>query len=104
MIMAPILRSRKKNMPLNFIKKLNKLFIGLLIGCFSVCCCQAQDIYIPRFTNINPISYTDVIYTGIKDTVLVSTYSGRISRIINSDLKEKVITKIDDEIYALAYN
>lgn len=83
---------------------LNKLFIGLLIGCFSVCYCRAQDIYIPRFTNINPVSYTDVVYTGIKDTVLISTYSGRISRIINGDLKEKVIAKIDDEIYALAYN
>jgi WD40 repeat protein len=55
-------------------------------------------------TNINPGSYTDVVYTGIKDTVLVSTFSGRISKRINGNPKEIAIAKIEDEIYSLAYH
>lgn len=65
---------------------------------------QKNNIYVNKFTSVNPVSYTDVIFTGTKDTVLVSTYSGRISRIINGENKEENIAKIDDEIYALAYN
>lgn len=65
---------------------------------------QLNSIYIKKFTNINPVSYTDVLFIGTKDTVLVSTYSGRIARVINGSGKEKILAKIDDEIYALAYN
>ena len=71
---------------------------------FSASWCKAQNIFIPKFTNINPVSYTDVVFTGIKDTVLVSTYSGRISMVINGEKKEKIIAAVKDEIYALAYN
>jgi hypothetical protein len=45
-----------------------------------------------------------VIYTGIKDTVLVSTYSGRISEYVRQTKKGKIISQINDEIYVLAYN
>jgi WD40 repeat protein len=65
---------------------------------------QRNNIYINKFTNINPVSYTDVIFIGAKDTVLVSTYSGRIAKIINGSNKENILAKISDEIYALAYN
>jgi WD40 repeat protein len=65
---------------------------------------QENDIFIDKFTSINPVSYTDVIFIGTKDTVLVATFSGRISKIINGKNKENVIAQIDDEIYALAYN
>lgn len=65
---------------------------------------QHSSMYINKFTNINPVSYTDVLFIGNKDTVLVSSFSGRIVRIINGSNKEKVLAKIDDEIYALAYN
>jgi len=81
----------------------NNLIIPLLIMS-TICLAQQNDLYIKKFTNINPVSYTDVIYRGTKDTVLVSTYSGRIEKIINGEKKESVITQIDDEIYALAYN
>lgn len=61
-------------------------------------------MFIGKLTNINPVSYTDVIYIGQKDTVLVSTYSGRIAKIIKGKQKEEVVGNINDEIYALAYN
>ncbi|MDO8898979.1 MAG: WD40 repeat domain-containing protein [Bacteroidales bacterium] len=78
--------------------------IAFLLIISANCWAQNNDLYIKKFTNINPVSYTDVIYIGIKDTVLVSTYSGRISKIINGENKENILTKIDDEIFALAYN
>lgn len=65
---------------------------------------QEKEMYINKFTGINPVSYTDVIYTGSKDTVLVSTYSGRIARVINGENRERLVAQLDDEIYALAYN
>lgn len=71
---------------------------------FTILGCKAQNIFIPKLTNINPVSYTDVIYTGVKDTVLVSTFSGRISKRINGNPKEMAIAKITDEIYSLAYH
>ncbi len=67
------------------------------------CIGQHTDLFIKSLTNINPISYTDVIYKGQKDTVLVSTYSGRIAQIINGKNEESIIATIEDEIYALAY-
>lgn len=81
----------------------NNLIIFLLVISLN-CLAQKNDIYIEKFTGINPVSYTDVIYIGIKDTVLVSKYNGQISKIINGSEKEKKIVKIDDEIYVLSYN
>lgn len=65
---------------------------------------QSKDIFIQKLTAINPTSYTDVAYMGVKDTVIVSTFSGRIAVRINSITQERVIANLDDEIYSVAYN
>ena len=44
------------------------------------------------------------IYFGVKDSALVSTFSGRLALRIKEDSEEKLITKINDEIYALEYS
>ncbi|WP_157976925.1 WD40 repeat domain-containing protein [Taibaiella helva] len=62
----------------------------------------AQQV-IDKFTGINPVSYTAVVYTGRHDTVLVATPSGRIARVIKGS-GERVVAQLHDEIYALAYN
>ena len=82
----------------------NNKILSTLILLFAILGCKSQNIFIPKMTNINPVSYTDVVYTGIKDTVLVSTFSGRISKRINGNPKEIAIAKIEDEIYSLAYH
>ncbi|SEO21031.1 hypothetical protein SAMN05444671_0676 [Flavobacterium sp. CF108] len=82
----------------------NNKILSAFILLFLILGCKSQNIFIPKLTNINPVSYTDVVYTGIKDTVLVSTFSGRISKRINGNPKEIVIVKIADEIYSLAYH
>ena len=82
----------------------NNKILSTLILLFAILGCKSQNIFISKMTNINPVSYTDVVYTGIKDTVLVSTFSGRISKRINGNPKEIAIAKIEDEIYSLAYH
>ncbi len=86
--------------------KKNSFIIILLILFASVEELKAQknDLFISKMTAINPVSYTDVMFIGERDTVLVSTYSGRISQIINGRQKEKIISQLDDEIYLLSYN
>lgn len=71
---------------------------------FTALSCKSQDIFIPKLTNINPVSYTDVIYRGVKDTVFVATCSGRISKRIKNNPKEIAVAKIEDEVYSLAYH
>ena len=87
-------------------KKINKLLVvGLFItGYNNSACSQDKSLFIPKMTAINTVSYTDVIFSGQKDTVLVSTYSGRIAERIKNNPKERVISYINDEIYALAFN
>ncbi|TWI77922.1 hypothetical protein IQ13_4163 [Lacibacter cauensis] len=65
---------------------------------------QTNDLFIGKLTAINPASYTDVVFMGAKDTVLVSTFSGRIAMRVNGLGSEKVIAVLNDEIYSLAYN
>jgi WD40 repeat protein len=65
---------------------------------------QPKDIFVNKLTAINPASYTDVVFMGVKDTALVSTFSGRIAVRINGVSTENVITNLNDEIYSLAYN
>lgn len=65
---------------------------------------QSKDMFISKLTAINTASYTDVVFVGSRDTALVSTFSGRISLIVNGASKEKVLTNLRDEIYSLAYN
>jgi WD40 repeat protein len=81
----------------------NRLIV-LYILISANCAAQKKELYIDKFTGINPVSYTDMIFTGCKDTVLVSTYSGRIARVIKGNRKERVVANIGDEIYALGYN
>lgn len=78
--------------------------IILLFACICLLSlpAAAQQV-IEKFTGINPVSYTDVIYTGVRDTVLVATPSGRIARVIKGS-GEEVVAQLHDEIYALAYN
>lgn len=65
---------------------------------------QIADLFIPKMTAINPVSYTDVVYTGVKDTVVVCTYNGRLAERVNGRSKERFIANLRDEIYALAFN
>lgn len=65
---------------------------------------QSKDMFISKLTAINAASYTDVIFVGLKDTALVSTFSGRIAFRIKGSEKEKVIANLNDEIYSLAFN
>ena len=78
----------------------------LIVLCFVATqgLAQTKGLFINKLTNINPVSYTDVIYYGEKDTALVSTYSGRIAKVIKGKAKEQVVAQVEDEIYALAYN
>ncbi len=80
----------------------NKLF-GFLFLCSFLFSCKTSNIFVPKFTGNNPVSITDVAYAGIKDTVLVSTYSGRITRIINGNAAGKIIAETGDEIYSIKY-
>jgi len=57
-----------------------------------------------KLIGVNPITYTDVVYAGSKDSVYVSTFSGRIDLRLNGLTKEIPIINIGDEIYALAYS
>ena len=81
----------------------NNSILLIVILFFALISCKNQNIFIPKLTNINPVSYTDVTFMGIKDTVLVATFSGRIAKRINGNPKEFVIARIADEIYSLAY-
>jgi len=81
--------------------------ISVLLLIVIVSSCK-QNITIKEtsLTEINPLSYTDVIYKSERDTVLVSTFDGRIFEIIknkNSNIKSLIID-INDEVYSLAYN
>lgn len=65
---------------------------------------QTNHLFVEKMTAINPTSFTDVVYVGSKDTVVISTYSGRLSLIVKNRPKEKIIANLGDEIYSLAYN
>ncbi len=73
---------------------------------FLISCEQSISIKETSLTGINSLSYTDVIYKSKRDTVLVSSFDGRISEIINygDTLKKRLIINLNDEIYSLAYN
>lgn len=82
----------------------NSNIVVLFIIFFAIMSCNTQTIFIPKLTNINPVSYTAVTYAGSKDTAFVATFSGRISKRINGNPKETIVARIMDEIYSLAYN
>lgn len=82
-----------------------KISFILLIVIISSC---KQNISLKetKLTEINPLSYTDVIHKSGRDTVLVSTFDGKIIQIIKDEKVngQKVIIDINDEIYNIAYN
>lgn len=81
------------------------ILTGFFLLCFSFGLqSQSNDMFIQKLTAINPASYTDVVFTGARDTALVSTFSGRIAVRINGMSTEKVVANLSDEIYSLAYN
>lgn len=55
-----------------------------------------------KLTGINPTSYTSVSYISKRDTVLATTYSGRIDKVIKNGEKETFV-QLDDEIYGISY-
>ena len=85
----------------------NKYHITLLIPFLIITqssCLKNNNGFMDKLTSINPVSYTDVVYMGRTDTVVVSTFSGRIAQIINGQPLEKVKCQLDDEIYSMAYS
>jgi WD40 repeat protein len=81
------------------------VLILLCISIFYSCDIdKSSKTYKNKLSGINPLTYTDVVYAGTKDSAFVSTFSGRVALRVKGNPKEKVITKIDDEIYALAYS
>lgn len=84
----------------------NKIYIVFIVV-FSVIlgsCKQKVIVHESSFTAINPLSYTDVIFKSDRDTVLVSTFSGRLEERIKGQDKENILINLDDEIYSLAYD
>lgn len=88
-------------------KRISRIWLSFLICLCIIIDGNTQnfaDVFIPKMTSVNTRSYTDVQYVGLEDTVIVSTYSGRISEINRTNKGERVIAQLNDEIYVLAYN
>ncbi|QTD38077.1 hypothetical protein JL193_01870 [Polaribacter batillariae] len=79
-------------------------FLVIIVTVITIYSCNENYKNRSRLTGINTLSYTDVEYIGIRDSAIVSTYSGRIGKIINGIEKEELFAQIDDEIYSLAYS
>tara|TARA_B100001146_G_C16124082_1_gene409312 strand:+ start:55 stop:1032 length:978 start_codon:yes stop_codon:yes gene_type:complete len=84
--------------------KFYKITVLILTVLFFTNCEQKITIKKNKFTSINPVTYTDVLYKSNRDTVFVSTYSGKIYELINNKENRKQIASLDDEIYSLVYN
>ena len=84
----------------------NKSHLAIMVV-FSVIlysCTQEVKVHKNSFTAINPLSYTDVVFRSDRDTVLVSTFSGRIAERIKGQSAERLLINLKDEIYSLAYD
>ena len=84
--------------------KFYKITALILTALFFTNCEQKITLKKNKLTSINPVAYTDVVYRSNRDTVFVSTYSGKIYELINNKEDRKQIASIDDEIYNLVYN
>ncbi len=86
--------------------KRNILSAFLLLFLLLTGCEQKISVEQSELTGINPLSYTDVVYKGNRDTVIVSTFDGRLLEIINAsnDKQESLIINVEDEIYSIAYD
>lgn len=74
------------------------IIVSLMFVLFG--CMQQENEF--KLTGINPTSYTAVAYVSSRDTVLATTYSGRIDKVIKNHEKE-TFAQIDDEIYGITY-
>ena len=81
----------------------NSSILYLIFILFILSSCNNRDSS-QQLIAINSLSYTSVVYNSIKDTVLVSTYSGRIAKRIRNKNKEEVLIQLDDEVYCLQYS
>ena len=81
-----------------------RIVVAYLVYALLLNACDTRLTSKPKLVGINPISYTDVAYISDIDTVIVSTYSGRIAKRINGNDQEEMIAKLNDEIYSLAFS
>ena len=84
----------------------NSLYLMSFVLVF-VACRNSQPnekLFVEKLTGNNAVSYTDVTFAGVKDTVLVTTMSGRVAFKYKGQPNEKVVGHIDDEIYVVNYN
>jgi len=88
------------NRKINLYSLAGILFLSIILWS----CKQEISIKKGRFTAVNPVSYTDVIYKADRDTVFVSGFDGKIHEVIKSETKQQQIAAIGDEIYAMAYD
>jgi len=85
--------------------KLFPKFIFILVSIISFAGCKQEvSIKTSGLTEINPLSYTDVIFISSSDTVLTSTFDGKIRKHIKGRDGSEVIIDLSDEIYSLAYD
>lgn len=84
--------------------KKSKILYSIFMLLILFSCKNDNEQSIQLQVAINPLSYTDVVFISVKDTVLVSTYSGRISKRIKEQENEEVLVQLNDEIYSLQYS
>ena len=84
-----------------------KIKVLIFLSSCVLCSCNIDapsKTYKNKLSGINPLTYTDVVYAGIKDSAFVSTFTGRVALRVKGENEEKIITRVDDEIYALTYS
>ncbi|PQJ79873.1 hypothetical protein [Polaribacter porphyrae] len=81
--------------------RITLLFVILFVVLLG--CNDNHNLSDQNLTGINTLSYTDVVFYSEKDTVLVSTYSGRISKRIKNQDDEKLVIQLNDEVYSLQF-
>lgn len=81
-----------------------RLVILWMISLTVLNACDTSHMSPQKLVGINRLSYTDVAYISDIDTVIVSTYAGRIAKRIKGNNQEEVVVKLNDEIYSLAYS
>lgn len=82
----------------------SKIIVLFLIAGFIAGCQQHITVKKTKMTGINPVSYTDVTFRSGRDTVLVSTFDGKIYEVVRNHPGKKQVAHINDEIYDMAYD
>lgn len=78
------------------------IYLLIVVSCNNAP--SLEGMFTDKLTGNNAVSYTDVTYAGNKDTVLVTTYSGRVVYRFKNQEQENVLTQFNDEIYVVRYN